>query len=534
MTADTNETAINRDAHGAFRPVSRFGTRSPLVLFVGCYFIYFAYGRGYISILDVQERYHITNQMWYHGTVHPNPDYAAENPELFTLNDDGKYIAYSGLGQSMSMLPAAIAADLIARLLPSSRSEAIRYQAGQFIFKTFCTPLFATLTLVAVYILALRLGCGDHVGRWGAFALGFATYWPFYAKSAFLNLEIAMWLTWALVLAGGPRKHRLLSLLGTGCCLGITLLYRPEFIVPVSAILLPLILCARGDGRRAWSRLFLLCVPVIAMGCVVLWHNELRTGSLVSSGSRQNLEASGVTLWADFPGQHLLQLFFGSVNGYFWYNPILLCIIPVLFCRSFYRRSAMVCGAIVVAIYCMLIASINFSVFDGGYGSRYLVPITPFLVLGVMVGVYPLLSQRRLRRVAAAGIVTASVFQIFLCFDDHHTPVIQNRILARQVMESKRHTQLGKWRTSILAGRLRNLGVPIGDPPGVAEIWQSDEIQNARWPISDNLWWLKLAGMTASSAMRCALVAIGLVIGIYGFVLVFVALVPPVRGAAGR
>ena len=89
-----------------------------------------------------------------------------------------------------------------------------------------------------------------------------------------------------------------------------------------------------------------------------------------------------------------------------------------------------------MALWCGFLASIAWVVQEGGWGPRYLLPVTPFLVLAVAVVLAPRLSTPTPRRLAALFLLVACALQVVLAFDDHNRVLYQNRALREQLVSA--------------------------------------------------------------------------------------------------
>lgn len=493
------------------------------LLFLGALSIYAASSRGTISAIDLQIRYETARQIWFHGTISPSPEQVAANPDCYPENAEGEHYSFYGLGQSVTMLPAVAAADLAAaRIAPGNRDE-LGFLGGQLIFQTIIIPLIAALAVLACCRLGLTLGLSPRLAVGTAIAFGFATYWPFYVKTSFHNLELTSCLLGSLALLFPPgsdaRPHRILRIVLAGALLGWTLQYRQEailLVLPLFAIGLAA-LRRRGELRRssaaAWT------IPVVLSGLGALLHNHVRTGAFLGNPYRPSL--GGWKLWTDTPLELAGHITVGLDKGILWYSPILLLGLALLvpFLPGRLRLGRAECAfAVPVAIWFAFVASVERSRDDWAWGPRFLLPILPFLVLGLASIARERFANRRVASVATVALVALSLLQGALCFDSHETEVRQT--IRAHGLEGVAHAIPAEGiegpLASPLAGRLRNLGVPLPDPPGAVIPWEDPLIRSLGRPLDGNLWWLKVAAMPAFARLRTPLLGAGPLLALAG------------------
>ncbi|MCI0651894.1 MAG: hypothetical protein L0Z55_08415 [Planctomycetes bacterium] len=483
--------------------------RSPAVLlFLGAFLLYAAASRGYISTVDQQVRYFVAIQLWDAGSVHPTQEQLASTEETFAIGKDGRPISHFGIGQSLAMLPAVAAADAAARFAvePAERAN-FRYLAAQFLYMAVQIPATAALGLVAAFLLALRLGCAVRHALATALALGFGTFWYFYTKTFAMDVELTSALLWGVLLLSRAQTTLPATALGS-LLAGVPLLYRQEMLLPVALTLAIFAWRAVRAGELSARRLAALFLPAACLGLIVLCHNFVRTGSVASAGYAEVLAQKGLGVFADYPGQHLWAILFGTNKGFLWYNPIFAAAALLLVPGARRWPPALNWGLLPVAAFTVTIAGIRNADTVCGWGPRFLVPITPFLVLGAAAALAPRLAARRYRVGLACFLAANVAFQLVMGHEDHNGLLVQAREMKR-VAEDAGVTPLAGARANDIAYRLRNLGVPLGDREWVRVAWSAPALRAAVPPFAQNVWWLKLRAKSASPLLRAAFVALG-------------------------
>ncbi len=502
---------------------------TPAQLFWGAALIYCAWGRGCIDVQDAQIRYLVANRIWDAGSIHLTAEQADSIPGWLPRLASGEGVSFYGLGQSLTMLPAVIAADLATRALPEPRRSELRYLIAQFIYMTAFLPLCAALGIVFYFRLARRMGLEQRHALWSAVAFGFATPWLYYAKSSFLEVEVIAWFLAGLVFypASGASSRRLVA---SALCFGATFHYRQEFLIPVALTAAVLFVRAvrRGDASLRSCAAFI--GPILALGSLVLLHNYARSGSVLASMPGELPEWHEPML-AAYPGENLAFIWLGVEKGLLWYCPVLGAAMLLLLPSGRRWSPSFLPAALPLGAFVLFVASLNWSRTEGGWGPRYLLPAVPFVMLALSWSLAPLAARARGRAALALLIGAASAVQFAIAFEPHYTPVEQTRRVNESLAGRGDGVRIDGWRRSMLLGRLRNLGVPVGDPPEVARAWRSVEVQHLRLPAGENLWWLKLGRKLGGGGVGVAIAVLGAVLAVAGAALICAGLL---RGARLR
>ena len=241
---------------------------------------------------------------------------------------------------------------------------------------------------------------------------------------------------------------------------------------------------------------------------LVLLHNLVRTGGMLEYPYMPSV--AGGQLWTELPLQLTWFLTFGYHLGYFWYSPIFLAGLLLIWPLRRCWRHGFNLALIPMTIWFVFTVSIQRSHDDWAWGPRFLLPLTPFLIVGISYALQPVVRVR-VGRVAMLTVLFFSfVFQAAMTFDLHEIERAQLvKIYGLKAGDSSDALFEGWW-TSPLAGRLRNLGLPVDGPADFRERWYAEETQALRMRSAQNLWWWRLAEKYPSQAVKTASVALGL------------------------
>jgi hypothetical protein len=256
------------------------------------------------------------------------------------------------------------------------------------------TMFFSAVALAAaaalVYLCLLELGYGRRSGLLGALVFAFATLaWP-YSRTFFrepLTVFAYLGAVYGLLRYrfDHPRRMRWPAL--AGGMLGLALLTKQ-----ISVALIPtlLVLAVAAEWRRpgTWRErakaLVASAVPLAACLLVGLWYNRTTLAG-VETFARDIVDyTTNPQLSQSVPIRMLRALVGLSVSPYkglFWYAPVLL--LGMIGAIPFTRRDRWTGLAFIGLVFAHLLGYSRYNYWSGGvaWGSRYMLPVIPFLVL---------------------------------------------------------------------------------------------------------------------------------------------------------
>lgn len=432
---------------------------------------------------------------------------------------DGRYYSPFGIAQSVFNIPFYLAGRTAARLAPGlGKPDTLPKAAvamGSAVAAAGCVG-FTYLFLVAT------LG-RSNAGR-TTLLLAFGTVlWP-YAKFGFNAPLSALFLSAAAFgLVAGTRRGRLAPLAWAGLAAGGALLTRHE--LALAALPAALFLLLDLERPRRLRGLVAFALPLGA--CVGAWLllNAVRFGNPLDSGYlRDPIPGIGSPI---LEGLHGLLL--SPSTSLFLYSPLVLAAVPAFV--LLWRRDRN------VAIYCLTMVAtfVGFYAILGNwaggrsYGSRYLVPVLPFLVAPLGL-VFQGSVSRPLRRAAGTLVALSIVVQLPGVLVDFSK--VSQRWAAEHRLTPGQDRRL-EWSAAplwlntreMVAAVPRNLAYLSGRqaPPAferaTADAGRRDFAQQF-W-FSLDLWWLYLhylgaygAGVVLAFALSLTVVAAWLLVGI--------------------
>lgn len=261
-------------------------------------------------------------------------------------------------------------------------------------------------TAILLWHTALQFRYDDRAGAALALLYGLGTIaWP-YANMFFgepmsaLSL-LATFYCLKLWLAGRPQMWALFAGIAAGVALTTVTAHAP--LIALLALygfgapwLQEWLAKRNGDGevvpvdRTEWAiAVGLFAAPLIAAVGLLLWYNQARFGNAFDTGYHfDSGEGFTTPIWEGLWG-----MLFSPYRGIFWFTPLFIASIAAwpTFAR-FHRLEAWVTGAISVTL---LVEYSMWWMWWGGFawGPRFLVPLTPFLVLWLAPWIQDLVRQ---------------------------------------------------------------------------------------------------------------------------------------------
>ncbi len=341
----------------------------------------------------------------------------------FDIGKDGKSYASYQIGQSLLYLPFFfVAKQLIAFSEPYSASRfgtESNYQSwleNETRRYLFLSPaFFSALSCALFFLFAIGLGYGERAAFITTLFYGFGTMvWP-YSKSLLTEAtQNALLLGTVYLLFLQRREGKVIPkwMILAGASFGLLLSIRAIFIA--LAPILAVYWYYKNQEKRLLLPLLLFGVPAGVWMIPQLIYDSVRFGNIFALGYR----AAGFTtpLWIGLYGYIL-----SPGKSFFLYAP--LTLLGILGARSFFRRSPV---EALLFLSIVLLVPLKYGSWwiwtgDPAWGPRYLLVLTPFLLLPATEMVEASLRSTSLRwRAAIGSLATISFFISFLGVAIHY------------------------------------------------------------------------------------------------------------------
>lgn len=431
---------------------------------------------------------------------------------------DGRPYSTFGIGQSIYNIPFYLAGRAIERMAGAriGKPDSITKAAV-----ALGSTVAAAGAVAVSFLFAWRLTGELAPAALSAFSLGFATIlWP-YSKFGF-NVVLASWLLvgGAYLAWVGVRLRRDPSVVAAGVLLGLFLLTRHEALVLMIPIGAWIAWESRSDRRVLTRRLTLCVLPVAVSAGFWLGYNLVRFGNPFDSGqviageSSLEMLRNPVRSFTRPTLDGVWGLLASPGSSLFVYSPV--TILGVWALVRLYRRdrsTAVLFGGLAIALLSFFASLESWS---GGrsYGSRYLLPILPFLC--IPIGPWLRDAGRPARYGFVGLLMMSSLVQLPGVLVDYSKVSID---FARAHPQVSGRERAYLWRAApiLLNAQAAVKAVPpniryvsgVDDPPRVdrtADNARRDFSQ--QFAFSLDFWWLYLfylGAIPAAAALACLL-----------------------------
>jgi hypothetical protein len=373
-----------------------------LRLLVVVLLLYVATAGGSLATTDAVVTYDVTRSLVSRGSL-------ALSGNLLGMDahrgSDGRYYSPFGIAQSLFNIPFYIAGRGAERLTGAKVGK------PDTVTKAAVAMGNTVAAAGCVWMTFLLAGCTT-LGRRGAVTaallVAFATVlWP-YSKFGFNAPLSGLCLTGAAYgLCVGTRRNRRVPLVCAGAALGAALLTRHELALAILPATAFLVLEVRHDRARLIRGLAHVWAPFACAVGVWLTLNDVRFGNPFDSGYlRDPIPGFRSPVFAGLYG-----LLLSPSTSLFIYSPIVLASLPalVVFAKRD-RHLAWFCGSLVL-VFVVFYAFLGNWAGGRSYGSRYLVPVLPFLCLPVAT-LFERGVARPLRASVAALAIASALIQL--------------------------------------------------------------------------------------------------------------------------
>ncbi|MBI5478768.1 MAG: glycosyltransferase family 39 protein [Deltaproteobacteria bacterium] len=369
---------------------------------------------------DANVTYVTTKTLWESHRL----DIELDAPPYFFTVRGGKKYGIAPLGNVVAMLPSYLIHKRLMGI-PKIPEQPVGALATHFV-----PALLMAAAAALFYRLARRRGASPRLALLLTATLSFGTMCFIYARVAYAEAlqTFALLLLVERTIAQGERLT-LPGMAALGLAAGVLLNSKIVY-----AVLLPV--CAayllwahlRDPARRDLKRLGAACgvalLSFLPFLVLAVWHNWLKTGTLFRSGHEGQADFFGGDL-----GAALYGFLLSPGKSLFLFSPPLL--LGVIGLAAAWRRrraeTLLLLGVCLVA----LLVHAKFRIWHGGYcwGPRYLVPLTPLLLLLALPWLPEALGRGRvrLRRAAVGALLGAGLLVQLLgaaFYWDHYTRIL--------------------------------------------------------------------------------------------------------------
>lgn len=328
----------------------------------------------------------------------------------FFKGESGLYYAKWGLGQSLVEVPFYF----LHRLFWKGHGSTEKEQSHSDAFKVSETALvllspavISAIGCALVFGLSLLMGFRMKLSILLSLLYGLSTIvWPyskFLLSEATLNVAI-LGSVYASVRYVRTSQRWILAV--SGACMGFAFITKVISVLVVPVLLLYL-LSSCGVRRGVRDSGLFFSPAFLAFVFIQLWYNDIRYGHMFEFGYSASWDHLGFSnplltgLWG---------LFLSPGKSFFLYSPVTL--LGAFSLPGFFRRKKKeaylflgTCAVVIVPHACWWSWS-----GDWAWGPRFLVPISPYLVVASGFFFTSLSAEARWKRAFVVALITVSVF----------------------------------------------------------------------------------------------------------------------------
>ena len=332
------------------------------------------------------------------------------NEEACVKGSNGLYYCKWGLGQSLVEVPFYFVHDIIWKPSPLKNGiiDLLSPRIISELMLVFLAPSsVSALGCVLVFLFSVRLGFSKRVALALSLVYGLGTMvWP-YSKSLMsdttLNVAI-LGSVYAAVSYVSTRHGRWLAI--SGMCLGFALVTKVTSVVILPCLVIYVLLTIRS-WRAMRELLIFFAPPFLAFLCLQFWHNAIRYGSVWQFGyhtGRDSMFGFCTPLYVGLWG-----LLASPGKSFFLYAPVTL--LGLVSAKEFLRkrRPQAFLFLSVTLTYTILHACWWAWAGDWAWGPRFLLVITPYLILPTGLFFEKWTSRPRLHRILVSMLIVSSV-----------------------------------------------------------------------------------------------------------------------------
>lgn len=389
-----------------------------IALFAFSALIYMLTAPGHLGTVDMRDEFAVSQSILRHGDFTVAPPLPYINITSVTGTDGRSYTAH-GLGQSILLLPAAfigVMGGCNASGCPPMAQHNAEFAAS------FLDGIAAAFAVVILFCLALEMGARVRASLCLALLFGFTTVEWAYAHDAFdvgPATTFVLFTLYALYRGANANSRR--WLLAGGIAGGFAILIRDTNAISILIFGLYLLWRLRDQALSEFlRRSAAFGVPVVLFILFEGWYNWMRLGNPLETG---------YSLTSDFPGfsaeatpAGLAGFFLSPGRSIFLYSPILLAAFVGI--PRFWREHRTLAITVFATVIGNLLFYSAFLAWWGAWdwGPRYLVPMTPLIMLSLLpvlerLGAIPRWARRGIWTLAGIG---AAVQLLDISLDFQH------------------------------------------------------------------------------------------------------------------
>ncbi len=432
--------------------ICRWDLKIALALFCVLSCVYALTAGAHIDSTDGETVYLVAESLVERGTfAQQETEQVGDAPRTLSQAPNGKLYAVTGPLQSLLAIPFYMVGRWVARAFPPP----FYTYFTRFFVAFFNSPVSAA-TAACLYLFSVDLGYRRRTSLFVTLTYALGTIaWP-YAHTFFAESLHTFWLVlaaWAIYRYARTDQWPWMSLSGTALALGTATKYVMAVAGPAFLLYLiwHFIQQHRGKERWQWTKRTFIAgaLPFLIFIGILMLFNYARFGNILETGYTSGDTNGPMSNWGAkmplFVG--LYGFFLSSGKGLFFFAPPTLLSLWGWRALAQRRRHESLLFLVLIGSYPLFYSIITRWFGGANWGPRYIVCITPFLILPL--GAF--LERQDLAlwwRVASATILFVIGFwvQISTVFVNYNTYLFSDTEFNQQLFYPQHSPLLAQWR----------------------------------------------------------------------------------------
>ena len=289
---------------------------------------------------------------------------------------DGRYYSWVGIGSALLSIPFYIVGKLTG--IPEYAVLLVN-------------QIFGAATAVLVFLFSIALGYSRRTSLGVSILYGLGTFaWPLAKQPFDHTIETFFILLSVYFIYRHVTGEKLLYLLLSGFSLGFAFITRQTSILVIPPLFILMIVYylkrynLKTTAKQTIRDIILFSLAFLPFIGLSLWYNYYRFGSIFETGYQLIAERTGIDF---FTGTSLLTGLRGFLispgKGFFYYSPV--AILFFFGIKSFFKRhfELSLCFILIIFSYLFFLSKNLYWHGDWAWGPRYILAITPFLIIPI-------------------------------------------------------------------------------------------------------------------------------------------------------
>ncbi len=376
--------------------------------FFFCFFFFSFFASGFIDSQDGFQYLAIARRMYYDKTFEmPIESYPDDNLHMSVMDaSDGKLYSPTGLGYSLSLLPAVFLEDMFLRISGTEHITAFPLQNDWpvLLFASMTNAFWVALFIVTIYSYLREMTVKHTDALLLSFLFAIGTNIFVHSKHTFAQMMFVSTMTVSFFcIKKFVTSQKKIFLILSGLSFGLVLIsYNPTYLLLLPSLGLYYLFLVNFKFRLKYifsllEHMFWAGIGLAPFFLLYIWFNFVRFGGGANTGytSAQPMFPPAYVIFEGIWG-----LLLSPGKSIFLFTPILLVL--VLFWHKFKRKflPELIAALLLFFVYLWnmgtLLGDVDYLVWhgDSSWGPRYMLPVLPLFFI-VIATIYTNLTKKQ-------------------------------------------------------------------------------------------------------------------------------------------